>query len=473
MPLGVRGAACGGADFGDDARHDASGRSSRAPGDGRGRPRDPRRGRDRGGRGRRDGSRLLRRRERDERAHVGVPRDRLRRLAGLQPRRLRSRAVGDGRHGRDPSAVRRRDRRLLDRPRFVCRPRTPRGARRALGAAGPAPVEAAGRAGARARAKWSAAPGDARTHARDARRRLLARPRRRPLLQRRTNPASGRGAHAARPGRHARGARGGGRPERLPRIARGGAPPHGRCRLHRRRPAQLQRPLGRSDARRLPRIPRRDAERPVGRPRAPRELSTPRRPHRDRARAHAGRRARVTGHEWRAHDEHGRRRRPRPRVRPDALARCRRRRLAAGIRRAAEQPARRVRHRVRRAQVRATTSRAEWRRASRSTPRAWRWQSARRERRGCEPRSRPSSRACSWRGYEPEDAVARPRLHPTPDLIDAEPGVDEDALAELEAAGRTIRRWERIHHYFGGVSCVGRTGAAGDPRRSGAAHVFT
>ena len=38
--------------------------------------------------------------------------------------------------------------------------------------------------------------------------------------------------------------------------------------------------------------------------------------------------------------------------------------------------------------------------------------------------------------------------------------------------GRTVRRWDRIHHYFGGVSCVGLTGAAGDPRRSGAAIVF-
>ena len=65
--------------------------------------------------------------------------------------------------------------------------------------------------------------------------------------------------------------------------------------------------------------------------------------------------------------------------------------------------------------------------------------------------------------------MSRPRVHPTPNLVDAEPGVDEEALVELEARGRTVRRWERFHHYFGGVSCVGRTGAAGDPRRSGAA----
>jgi gamma-glutamyltranspeptidase/glutathione hydrolase len=68
-----------------------------------------------------------------------------------------------------------------------------------------------------------------------------------------------------------------------------------------------------------------------------------------------------------------------------------------------------------------------------------------------------------------ETAVSRPRVHPTPDVVDAEPGVDEDALTELEARGRTVRRWERFHHYFGGVSCIGRTGAAGDPRRGGAA----
>ena len=75
-------------------------------------------------------------------------------------------------------------------------------------------------------------------------------------------------------------------------------------------------------------------------------------------------------------------------------------------------------------------------------------------------------------GLEAEAAVARPRVHPTPDVVDAEPGVDEDALVELEAAGRAVRRWERFHHYFGGVSCVGRAGAAGDPRRSGAAIVL-
>ena len=75
-------------------------------------------------------------------------------------------------------------------------------------------------------------------------------------------------------------------------------------------------------------------------------------------------------------------------------------------------------------------------------------------------------------GLDPEAAVVRPRVHPIPGLVDAEPGVDERALTELEERGRTVRRWDAIHHYFGGVSCVGRHGAAGDPRRDGAAIVL-
>jgi gamma-glutamyltranspeptidase / glutathione hydrolase len=76
-------------------------------------------------------------------------------------------------------------------------------------------------------------------------------------------------------------------------------------------------------------------------------------------------------------------------------------------------------------------------------------------------------------GLEPQAAVDRPRFHPTSDGVDAEPGVDEPALQLLEAEGRTVRRWPDYHHYFGGVSCVGRTGAAGDPRRAGSGIVLS
>ncbi len=68
-----------------------------------------------------------------------------------------------------------------------------------------------------------------------------------------------------------------------------------------------------------------------------------------------------------------------------------------------------------------------------------------------------------------DEAVERPRFHPAGDVVNAEPGVDSRALDQLEQQRRLVRRWPERHHYFGGVSAVGRTGAAGDPRRSGAA----
>jgi len=70
-------------------------------------------------------------------------------------------------------------------------------------------------------------------------------------------------------------------------------------------------------------------------------------------------------------------------------------------------------------------------------------------------------------GLDVAEAVNRPRFHPVGRLVHAEPGVDDEALARLEASGRSVRRWPRRHHYFGGVSLVARDGAAGDPRRSG------
>jgi gamma-glutamyltranspeptidase/glutathione hydrolase len=71
-------------------------------------------------------------------------------------------------------------------------------------------------------------------------------------------------------------------------------------------------------------------------------------------------------------------------------------------------------------------------------------------------------------GLEPQTAVDRGRVHPAGELVNAEPGVDDDGLEALAAAGRSVRRWPERHHFFGGVSALGRTGAAADPRRSGA-----
>jgi gamma-glutamyltranspeptidase / glutathione hydrolase len=72
-------------------------------------------------------------------------------------------------------------------------------------------------------------------------------------------------------------------------------------------------------------------------------------------------------------------------------------------------------------------------------------------------------------GLPADAAVERARFHPAPDVVNAEPGVNEAALAQLEGRGLEVRRWPAPHHYFGGVSVVSRMGAAGDPRRSGAA----
>jgi gamma-glutamyltranspeptidase/glutathione hydrolase len=76
-------------------------------------------------------------------------------------------------------------------------------------------------------------------------------------------------------------------------------------------------------------------------------------------------------------------------------------------------------------------------------------------------------------GLSPRQAVERPRIHPAGEVVHAEHGYDEEALAGLEADGVTIRRWPGLHHYFGGVSAAGRGGLGADPRRSGAARAHS
>ncbi|HLK46363.1 MAG TPA: gamma-glutamyltransferase [Acidimicrobiales bacterium] len=75
-------------------------------------------------------------------------------------------------------------------------------------------------------------------------------------------------------------------------------------------------------------------------------------------------------------------------------------------------------------------------------------------------------------GIAPQPAVDRPRFHPAGEIVNAEPGVDEAFLARLESAGLPVRRWPARHHYFGGVSAVGRAGAGADPRRSGGVRIL-
>jgi gamma-glutamyltranspeptidase/glutathione hydrolase len=80
-------------------------------------------------------------------------------------------------------------------------------------------------------------------------------------------------------------------------------------------------------------------------------------------------------------------------------------------------------------------------------------------------------------GLPAEAAVARPRIHVEGPEVEAEPGVDEAALAQLEQGGWTVRRWAEQNLFFGGVQAVARnpeTGelsGGGDPRRGGSATV--
>ena len=80
-------------------------------------------------------------------------------------------------------------------------------------------------------------------------------------------------------------------------------------------------------------------------------------------------------------------------------------------------------------------------------------------------------------GLPAEDAVARPRIHVEGRRVEAEPGVDEAALARSSERGWTVRRWREQNLFFGGVQAVARnpeTGelsGGGDPRRGGFASV--
>ena len=70
-------------------------------------------------------------------------------------------------------------------------------------------------------------------------------------------------------------------------------------------------------------------------------------------------------------------------------------------------------------------------------------------------------------GLSVEEAVERPRLHPALGTVHLEPGFPDEVGERLRERGYAVREWADRHHYFGGVSAIGRAGAAGDPRRSG------
>ena len=80
-------------------------------------------------------------------------------------------------------------------------------------------------------------------------------------------------------------------------------------------------------------------------------------------------------------------------------------------------------------------------------------------------------------GMSAGEAVRAPRLHFEAGVVQAEPGIDEGALARLEARGLPVLRRPEVNLFFGGVQAVARDRAGGalsgggDPRRGGSVAV--
>jgi gamma-glutamyltranspeptidase/glutathione hydrolase len=77
-------------------------------------------------------------------------------------------------------------------------------------------------------------------------------------------------------------------------------------------------------------------------------------------------------------------------------------------------------------------------------------------------------------GMDADGAVRAGRLHFEAGTVQAEPGVDEAGLADLERRGVPVVRWKRKNLYFGGAQAAvrdpstGELSGGGDPRRGGA-----
>ena len=77
-------------------------------------------------------------------------------------------------------------------------------------------------------------------------------------------------------------------------------------------------------------------------------------------------------------------------------------------------------------------------------------------------------------GVDAQAAVEAPRLHFEAGAVQAEPGIEEERLDGLAAAGYQLVHWRQRNLFFGGVHAVARdpeTGelsGGGDPRRGGA-----
>jgi len=80
-------------------------------------------------------------------------------------------------------------------------------------------------------------------------------------------------------------------------------------------------------------------------------------------------------------------------------------------------------------------------------------------------------------GMAADEAVRAPRLHFEQGVVQAEPGIDEEALARIEKSGIQVLRRPRINLFFGGCQAVARDpvrgglSGGGDPRRGGSVAV--
>jgi gamma-glutamyltranspeptidase/glutathione hydrolase len=80
-------------------------------------------------------------------------------------------------------------------------------------------------------------------------------------------------------------------------------------------------------------------------------------------------------------------------------------------------------------------------------------------------------------GMGADEAVRAPRLHFEDGVVQAEPGIDEAALARIEARGTPVLRRPEINLFFGGTQAVarergsGKLSGGGDPRRGGSVAV--
>lgn len=77
------------------------------------------------------------------------------------------------------------------------------------------------------------------------------------------------------------------------------------------------------------------------------------------------------------------------------------------------------------------------------------------------------------RGMGIDEAVRAPRVHFEDGMVQAEPGIDELALEQLQKSGTPVAQWDRANLFFGGCQAVGRDAdgglaGGGDPRRGGA-----